>query len=133
MGKTALVEGDIRVGEGLIEALDAAGFPVQAALWFYLSDPGEWRLIVASPLTDKDGPRGAYEQVQSVLTKLRPPLDISLSDISVVGSKDELIKLLRQAIGTGSGISGIRFTRNTINGVFIEDAYIYRLASTVHS
>jgi hypothetical protein len=40
-----------------------------------------------------------------------------------------MLSLLRVAISTGPGISGIRFTHNTINNVLIEDAYIYRLES----
>jgi hypothetical protein len=38
-----------------------------------------------------------------------------------------LIALLKAAISTGKGVGGIRFSRNTINGHYIEDAYIYRL------
>jgi hypothetical protein len=34
---------------------------------------------------------------------------------------------LRTAIRTDSGINGIRFSNNSINGTVIEDAYIYRI------
>jgi hypothetical protein len=47
--------------------------------------------------------------------------------VSIAKKDDPLLKLLRIAIKTGPGISNIRFSRNTINGVIIEDAYIYRL------
>jgi len=53
---------------------------------------------------------------------------IPLKDIAVIDSNDPLIKLLRVAIKTGGGISGIRFTKNVINGTPIEDAYIYRIS-----
>ena len=52
---------------------------------------------------------------------------ISLMDISVVEDNDPLIFLLRKAVRTSEGVSGIRFSQNAINGQFIEDAYIYRL------
>ncbi len=128
MDKTALVERNIEDGRSLVSGLDDAGFPVRAALWLYLSDSDDWRFIIASLLADKIGPRQAYESVQSVLAGLSPPVRVSLKEISVVSPNDPLILLLGQAIHTGSGISGIRFARNTINGTFIEDAYIYRLS-----
>jgi len=127
MDKTVLVEKDIEDGRRLIKALDKAGFIVDGALWFYLADLDEWRFFLASPLVDKRGPKDAYASIQSVLTQLKPPPRISLKHISVVSPSHELIRLLKKAICTGTVISDIRFTRNTINNVFIEDAYIYRV------
>jgi len=127
MDKTALVEKDIEEGKRLIEALDNAGFQVRAVLWFYLAESDEWRFVVASPLVERKGPKEAYAFVQAVLAQLLPPSGISLEEISVVSPEYDLIRLLKVAIQTGPGISGIRFTRNTINNTFIEDAYIYRM------
>jgi hypothetical protein len=127
MDTTILVEKGIREGKGLIEALDKEGFQVEAAIWFYFTDSGEWRLLIASPFVEKDGPKKAYSFIGSVLAKLAPPYEISLKDISVVSPKHHLITLLRKAIRTGPGLSGIRFTRNVINNTLIEDAYIYRI------
>jgi hypothetical protein len=138
----ALVEKDIEDGRKLIEALDQADFRVHAALWFYFSDSEEWRLMIATPLVDEQGPKETYTRVQSVLAKLFktsrfvpihgfPQVEvstgISLKDISVVSPKHNIIQALRAAIRTGPGISGIRLTRNAFNNVFIEDAYIYRM------
>ncbi|MCK4731777.1 MAG: hypothetical protein KAT65_04885 [Methanophagales archaeon] len=127
MDKTALVEKDVEEGKRLIEALDNAGFQVRAVLWFYLAESDEWRFVVASPLVERKGPKEAYAFVQAVLAQLLPPSGISLEEISVVSPEYDLIRLLKVAIQTGPGISGIRFTRNTINNTFIEDAYIYRM------
>jgi hypothetical protein len=127
MDTTALVEKGIPEGKRLIEALDKADFQVQAAIWFYLTDAGEWRLLIASPFVEKDGPKKAYSFIQSVLAQLSPPPEISLKDVSLVTPKHHLISLLRVAIRTGPKISGIRFTRNVINNTLIEDAYIYRI------
>jgi len=127
MDKTALVETDIEDGKKLVEALDKANFPVHSALWFYLSESDEWRFIVASSLVDENGPKDAYTQIQRVLAKLSKPFGISLKNISVVSPNDDLIQLLRITISTGPGISGIRFARNTINNIFIEDSYLYRV------
>lgn len=127
MVKAALVEKDIQEGKRLIEELDKTNFKVRAALWFYLTDSDEWRLFIASPFVEKEGPIKSYDFIQTLLVKLSPPSEISLKDISVLSPSSDLIKLMRLAIHTGPGISGIRFTRNVINNTLIEDAYIYRI------
>jgi hypothetical protein len=120
-----LVTAVLEDGRRLIQALDQRKFPVNAALW-YLHEGG-WRLIIASSLVDSDGPREAYRKINEVLQAEN--IHLNLSDIAVVESNDALVRLLRIAINTGIGnISETRFTANTINGVYIEDAYIYRVA-----
>jgi hypothetical protein len=52
---------------------------------------------------------------------------IALKDITVLDSNDSLIKLLKVAMKTGTGMHNMRFTGNVINGIPIEDTYIYRL------
>jgi len=127
MDKPTLVETDLEAGKALLSVLDKSRFSVKAALWFYLSDSNEWRLIFALPSVDRIGPQAAYEKMQSQLQKLDPKYNLTLQNISIVSPKENLIMLLKKAIRTGPGPSGIRFTRNTINNVFIEDAYIYRM------
>ena len=118
----------IEAGEELVRLLDQIHFDVRAALWLYVSEVGTWRLIIASPDVKRGGPRKTYKKVQSVLSKMQDRPRVGLENISVVDSHDPLVSLLRTALKTGPHISGIRFSRNTINGHFIEDAYIYRLA-----
>lgn len=127
MVKAILVDRDIQEGRMLVEALDRSKFILDGALWFYMSNSDEWRLLLVSPLVDRIGPKKAYTVVQSAIEDMPPDFGISLNRISVLSPKNNLIRLLSITLRTGRGISGIRFTRNTINGVFIEDAYIYRL------
>jgi len=127
MDTTILVDKDKKDGRKLIEALDKSKFNLKGALWFYLGDSREWRLLLVSPLVDTAGPSSCYRVIQSVIEDMPRDFGISLERISVLSPKDNLIRLLKVAIHTGKGISTIRFRRNTINGVFIEDALIYRL------
>ena len=124
-----LLTGDmIEAGAELTRRLDSAGLEVTASLWLYLPESGLWRLKIASPEVNKFGPRKVYQKIQSVLSQLPKGLPcIALADISAVENGDPLIILLRKAIKTSDGVSGIRFSNNAINGHFIEDAYIYRL------
>lgn len=129
MVKTALVKEDFDDGRNLLKDLDDNGFPVTAAFWLYLEDSEVWRYMLASPIVDKEGPSDAYEKIQSIITKISPKISITLMNVSVISVKDDLVKLLKSAVSTPpDAIAGIRFTRNRINNVFIEDAYIYRMS-----
>jgi hypothetical protein len=127
MDKAILVDKDIKDGESLIRALDRSQFTLSGALWFYFPKAEEWRLMLVSPLVDKIGPQKSYRIIQSVIEDFPSSFGISIINISVISPKSKLIQLLRMAIHTGPGISEIRFSRNTIDNVFIEDALIYRL------
>ena len=123
MDTTTLVDFDIETGKQITQALDSYGIPVKASLWLFATEASEWRLIIATPFVDKMGPQRTYSVIQKALRQV----DFPLRKISVVSPNDNLIKLLRVALRTGKEISDIRFTHNTINNVYIEDAYIYRL------
>ena len=128
MVETRLTQELIDEGRTLVERLDERGDSPDAALWFYFPDAGAWKLLLAEVKVGPTGPRDVYRGIQKALTSLRNEVrHLSLEDVAVAKPDAPLIKLLRQALGTGPGISGIRFTRNVINGVAIEDAYIYRL------
>lgn len=127
MVKATLVDADMEAGEKLLRTLDEAGLEVTAAFWFYSSETGEWKLIIACQEVTTDGPKQAYEKVQEHLGKLREQYNISLQNVSLVSPTNDIVKLLGTAIKTGPTVKHIRFTRNVINNVFVEDAYIYRL------
>lgn len=117
----------IKAGAKLIERLDAEKSEVKSAFWLFFAEEKTWKLIIASPLVGSEGPRNFYKRVISVNKKADVDEGvISLNDIGVANIDFQIVQLLKSAIGTGDSISGIRFSRNTINGVFIEDSYIYR-------
>lgn len=126
MDKTILVKDDILEGRMLIEHLDRTDFKVNSALWFYISYSSKWKLVLATDYLKEHSLKEAYNFIQEELNKIKSA-NISLDNISLAKADDDLIKLLKAAIGTGPGISEIRFTRNVINGIMIEDALIYRI------
>ena len=126
--KEILTQEMIQAGAELTRRLDEAHLEVRAALWLYMPDKNLWRFVVASPAVRQDGPKKVYQQIQTILSKMSDKTwKIPLHDISVVEDSDPLIALLRTSMSTEDGISGIRFSRDTISGHFIEDAYIYRM------
>jgi hypothetical protein len=127
--KESLTDTMIRAGAELTRKLDALQWPVLASLWLYESEGNQWKLVLASPRVKSEGPKKSYETIQSALAETTGAKEtLALSDIAVTDPDDPLIALLRIAIRTGPTVEGLRFTRNVINGRFIEDAYIYRVS-----
>ena len=123
-----LTEAMVNSGAALVATLDRQSLLVKAAYWLYLTEQRVWRLVVVSPEVGVHGPRAVYGRIRAALTKLPSTVSsVESKDIVVVDTKDRFYLLLRTAVTTGPDISGMRFTRNTVNGHFIEDAYLYRV------
>ncbi len=127
MAEEPLVESKIEKGRRVVEHLERSGFEVESALWFYVSASHKWSLYLVTPTVDKTGSKTVYSRLQRLLVDVLPQSELSLSDISLLSPHSELIQRLRKAVRTGPGISGVRISRSTIDGVFIQDAYVYRL------
>lgn len=121
-----LVEKDIEAGSRLLKELDSERTDISSALWLYFDEDARWRLLLASPIVDAQGPLAAYTRVQEALAKLPVEERPEFTDISVVSPSDERIQAIRTAVKTGQGISKIRFGRNVVNNLYIDDALIYR-------
>ena len=126
----SLTDSMMKAGAKLVERLDSDNAEVKSAFWLYISEEKIWKLIIASPLVDSEGPRIFYKKIDDA-NRLADDTEeiVSLNDVGVTNPTNQIVQLLKFAIGTGGGISGIRFSRNTINGMFIEDTYIYRSSS----
>jgi hypothetical protein len=119
----------IKAGEELVATLDRLNVIVKGAFWLLNAEQRVWRLFVVSPEVRTAGPKAMYRRIRSALGRI--PSDsgaLSTKDISVIDDRAPQYVLLRSAVSTGPGISGIRFSRNVVNGHLIEDAYLYRLA-----
>lgn len=120
-----LLEPKLAEGAQLIAELDAAGFPVPTAMWLYFEESEAWRLVLSSPVVDVDGPSEGYLRVQQVL--LAHPHSIRLDETTVVGTNYPVVAALRQSIKSRPGPEGMRVTGNILNGVYIQDAHVYRI------
>lgn len=128
MATATLVSQEIEEGQRLIDALNAADLSVDSALWIYALEPERWRLMLTSPLHDRKGPLKTYEEILSVFRQVKPELKIDWTGIVAVSPKHELIKGLRQLQQDWNlNLSGKRLTNNMVNGMWVEDAYIYQI------
>lgn len=117
----------IQAGEDLIRALDRHKFSAKTALWLYTEEQDRWRLIIATPHRRLMGPLKSYKAVDRVLSKIDTPID--LSSVSLVDTKDRMIKGLSAPFPTRAAARGFRLSHAIIAGRVIDDAYIYRIAA----
>ncbi len=123
MDHETLVEQQIRDGQALVRKFDQSKFPFVSAFWFYYPDQDAWKLVVA---TDEAGdPIKAYTRLSGIISSIEEQgFSLDISQVKLVKPTDPLIRALR--IIRIEGISNVRFTSNLINGVYIDDALIYR-------
>jgi len=120
-------EPKIEDGKQLVKVLDQKGLHPETVMWFYITESNVWRLIISTSAFNKQPSEKYYSDFVSKYKDLKPIKNIRLENVTLLPTTHALIKLLKFAVKTApNSISGIRFTSNTINNVFIDDAYIYR-------
>jgi hypothetical protein len=128
MVEVQLTQQLIDQGAQVVSALDRAGVQPDAAFWFYFPDIRAWKLVLADVKLGSQGPREIYKRIQRTLANAPAANAISLDDVVLAKPDAAVVAVLKKAVRTGPGISGVRFTQNMIDGVLVEDAYIYRLS-----
>jgi hypothetical protein len=125
MAPTALVDGDrIKLGQGVLAALDGAGIKIRTAFWGRLVESGEWRLFLIMPSVDNEGPRAVYSRIQRVIGKSHVSLPISR--ITVVGPHDPVAREVRDSLLPAEYGSTSALPMKNISGDLIEQAFVYR-------
>ena len=126
--KEQLTSAMVDAGAELTGKLDEVGVSITAALWLFELEVNEWRLVFASPDVSTKGSREVYDRIRLAIGQLKGKASATpLSSITVMDADSDFIRLLRVALKTGGGVNRIRFSKNVINGHFIDDALIYRI------
>lgn len=122
-----MVDAYIADGRRLVEALDSSGFDVSAAFWHHWPDSDEWRLVIASPTVAENGPKAAYTHIRSLLSRMEPPLDLTLEDISVQPTNATMVERLGRVVAPFAVGSAARRGWAGIADAYIFDDYVYRV------
>jgi hypothetical protein len=128
MAETILVNSDVEMGGELVRTLDEANFPVTAAAWIYFPDLEEWRLVIRTPKAGKNLQEALVEVARALDAKGDLRQRIDLARVKLVPPGDRMLQAIGKTIRV-DGLSPVKFSRNVINGIFIDDALIYRLAA----
>jgi hypothetical protein len=123
-----LVSDDIAAGRNVIEALDEAKFPVEAAFWLYESNRERWTLWIVTPRAGGDLQK-AYMKVQEILDTVNDRNVLDLARVRLEIPENRTVQAVRPLINV-KGLSDVRMRHNLgDHGVFIEDTLIYRTAA----
>lgn len=112
-------------GRHIVENLSQS-VEITAAFWSFQEEEETWRLFIATPVTDSEGPLYVYSQLQSVLKNLPSAegsvesAEVELSDISVIGPNARIVGDLRRQYGAVPQEDNRRVWRT-------QGPYIYRL------
>lgn len=121
MAETELVESDIQAGSEFVSLLDAAGVPVNGAFWLYQHDAERWRLIIVT----EEARRGSKDLY---LKAINAGAALDLSNVEFQPPESAVFRALGGLVRI-DGLGRVRMRQNTFNGVYVEDALVYRLAA----
>jgi hypothetical protein len=126
MGQALLVSIDIPLGREVISAMETAGLTVNVALWAWLSEYEEWRLVLASRKLDKENLLQAYMLVNSATDAAGIGIR-RVPEIMILKMTDPFIRELRRLYGKSKDVEGLRLGGYSIGGRGIQDAWVYRI------
>ena len=127
MDKTAMVSVDIDTGLEIVDKLEEAKLKISVALWAYLSEYGDWRLIISSRQFDSLDLRDAFGLLHKSLDAAgiapqRAPA------VMILPMNDPFIRDLRRHFAKAKSVEGMRLGGQMFGDRFIEDAYVYRIS-----
>jgi hypothetical protein len=125
----------ILAGHGLTQQLLQTDFHLVCSFWLYTSEPSGWRLILASPRVETEGTLSSYERIRKILSPTSPEADWASYAITVFRPDVPLVRAIRSlgefripdlpAGPTTYLPVPKRVNMANVDGIFIEDAYIY--------
>jgi len=123
MAKKALLDADVKLGDKILESLDAAKFPISVAIWTLTEDTGGWQFVIGTPLYEKAGPLEAYGKLITALRRNDPEYS-DLEDVRLMSNREPFIRELRRSYPKakpGKRISG------HFGNLWLDDAVVYRI------
>lgn len=96
-------------GSELVKKLDEVKLPVNGAFWFFFPESSSWRLMIASPLVSRLGPKQVYSRGFNAMSALPRSSRIDIQKIEATSDKEPIMQLLRTAVRTDMTSSGFAF------------------------
>lgn len=132
MAAAQLVGSEIEAGLALVRVLDALDFGVRAALWLYNGETENWRFVIGVDGDREELSRQYYKAAFALAEwrKAHPehPDLLDLARVKFVLMSDPLITGLARLVQSPT-LGSKRLTSNVVNGVYVEDALVHRIAA----
>lgn len=126
-----LLESQIEASRVLLAALDAANFGVKAAFWSFNGDQERWIFNVATDGMNEDysGKTLIAAEIVHAWRQDHPHEDIlDLADTRWIDVDDRVVVGLAQIAKLGKQPQ-MRLTNRYVNGVYLEDVIVHRIAA----
>jgi hypothetical protein len=99
MYKTTLVESDIADGQRVVDEAEKL-LRVAAALWLYLEEEDEWKLVIVSPDVPEKGPFRLYTSLAAMLNNLssdsQKPIQMPLARVTLLSPASLLYERVKR-------------------------------------
>lgn len=127
MANATLLGPDLALGDEILEMLDAAKFPVTAALWAFSEDHlGGWQFVIGTPLYERLGTRAAYGRLIAAV-RVDDPVSMRFDDVRLMGNREPFIRELRRMFKGARFRKGRRLGGKSIGGIYIDEGLLYRV------
>ena len=127
MDKASMVSIDVSQGSEILAALERNQVKVSVALWMFLSEFEDWRLVLSSRQFDTPDPRDAYRLLHDSLSN-DEGASKKTPAILILPTNDPFIRELRRTFGKTKSVEGMRLGGQMIGDRFVQDAYVYRIS-----
>lgn len=126
MAKKALLDADVKLGDKILAALDAAKFPISVALWTLTEQDGGWKFVIGTPYYEKLRPPDLHGRLITALRK-EDPESRDFDDVQLRGNRDPFVRDLRKLFGKTPSVKGKRLDGYHLGDVWLDDAVVYRI------
>jgi hypothetical protein len=126
MDKAALVDIDVKAAAEIVDILDRARLRISVALWAYLSEYEDWRLVLAGRSLDTNGMFHGYDLIHDTLSAagIRPS---QTPPLLVFRMTDRFIVDLRRFVRKMGNVEGTGLGGQVLGDKYLADAYVYRI------
>jgi hypothetical protein len=109
-----------------LAALDRANLDIRVAVWAYLHEYPDWRLVLASPRFDEGEPGDAFGLINNALKAAGIPYERK-PPIKILKMSDKTVRDMRKMYAKSKELEGRDIGYQSFGGRFIEEAIAYRI------
>ena len=126
--ETEVDPGLVADGVKLLERLSDALASPDTAFWLWFRDVEGQRLVLSGGELFRYGAQAARRRVRVAIEEAPALQHLTEDLVGVARPGARSVQVIEGAVSTGPGIHDVRIRNNSVNGVTIRGAYVYRVS-----